>query len=51
MDLDAVMNYVECDLDAAVTLPEWRRRRAGAQAGRRHPVRRIRARLRGTVTP
>jgi hypothetical protein len=51
MNSDAVMNYVECDLDAAVTLPQWRRERAGAQFRRHHPVRRLRARLRGAVKP
>jgi hypothetical protein len=28
--LDRAMNYVECDLDPELTLPQWRRARAAA---------------------
>ena len=33
---DRVMNYIECDLAADVTLPQWRRARAAASPRRRH---------------
>jgi hypothetical protein len=35
-----VMNYLEGDLSAEITLPEWRRPRAAAKPRRRHPLRR-----------
>jgi hypothetical protein len=34
--LDRVMNYIECDLAAEVTLPQWRRTRAAASRRQRH---------------
>jgi len=44
------MNYVECDLDAGLTLPQWRRIRAAGHARRRRPVSRlVRAGLRFAV--
>ena len=41
MHIDVVMNYVECDLDESLTLPQWRLMRGGARPRRRHPVRRL----------
>ena len=39
---DHVMNYVECDLPAGLTLPEWRRARYEAQPVRtRRTIRQI----------
>jgi hypothetical protein len=31
LSLEAVMNYVECDLAPDVSLPQWRRARAAAR--------------------
>ncbi len=36
-DPDRVMNYLQCDLSAELTLPQWRRARASAH--RRHHLR------------
>jgi hypothetical protein len=37
---DHVMNYVECDLAAELTLPQWRRSRADTSSRSRHGLRR-----------
>jgi hypothetical protein len=37
------MNYVECDIPADVTLPEWRRARAAARPTRRRLWQRARS--------
>jgi hypothetical protein len=37
---DRVMNYVECDLAAELTLPQWRRARADVSSRGRHSLRR-----------
>jgi hypothetical protein len=49
MSIDAVMNYVECDLDASVTLPEWRRMRVATRRRRRPVARLVGARLRTAI--
>ncbi len=36
---DRIMNYIECDLAAELTLPQWRQARAAARARRRGVIR------------